>query len=131
MVTSSPISLATPLSQWMIAPSWTLTRWPMRTGATSPRTTVLNQKLLSSPTLTSPTTVALWARKNPTAVFVKRLMRRDCSRDSSLAMRAPSFGYHGRGRLGDVASADSGVLGLGIVRLNHHRALRVAGRHLR
>jgi hypothetical protein len=63
MVTSSSITFGTPVSQWMTTPSCTFTRLPMTTGATSPRTTALNQKLLNSPAVTSPMIVALWATK--------------------------------------------------------------------
>jgi hypothetical protein len=37
-----------------------LVRGPITTGATSPRTTVLNQNEQSSPIVTSPVIVALW-----------------------------------------------------------------------
>src|SRR5687767_11573301 len=47
----------------MQAPSCTFTLLPILIKLTSPRTTVLNQKLQSSPAITSPTIVALGAIK--------------------------------------------------------------------
>src|SRR5579863_3707316 len=48
---------------WTTTPSWIFTLSPMVILLTSPRTTALNQMLQSSPMVTSPTTVALGARK--------------------------------------------------------------------
>ncbi len=75
IVTSSSITLGTSVSQWTHAPSCTFTRRPIVTGATSPRTTALNQKLASSPTSTSPTIVLPRATKYPAGVCVKSDMR--------------------------------------------------------
>jgi hypothetical protein len=61
MTTSSSITFGTPVSQWTVELSCTFTRLPMITGATSPLTTALNQKLDCAPTVTSPTTVELCA----------------------------------------------------------------------
>src|SRR4051812_18219170 len=72
MLTLSSIVFSIPVSQWMTAPSCTFTRFPMVTLATSPRTTEANQKLVWSPTETSPTTTEEGARKKPCEGRVKR-----------------------------------------------------------
>ena len=66
MVTSSPITVAKPPSlacgpswlTWTTLPSWMLVRAPMRMKLTSPRTTVPGQIETSSPSTTSPITLA-------------------------------------------------------------------------
>ena len=66
MVTSAPITVAKPPSlacgpswlTWITVPSWMLVRAPMRTKLTSPRTTVNGQTETSSPSSTSPMTLA-------------------------------------------------------------------------
>ena len=66
MVTSDPMTVAKPPGlpygpswvTWMMVPSCTLVRAPMRTKLTSPRITVPGQIDTSSPSTTSPMTVA-------------------------------------------------------------------------
>src|SRR3712207_7833452 len=74
MIRRPPRSTLFPYTTLFRSQSCTLTRRPIVTGATSPRTTALNQKLDNSPTATSPTTVLLWARKYPPADRVNRGM---------------------------------------------------------
>src|SRR5437867_2173971 len=68
MVTSSPTMQGESGSTWRTAPSWMLLRAPMRTGATSPRMTALNQTLEPGPISTSPTTTAPGAMKTSGAI---------------------------------------------------------------
>src|SRR5215216_330159 len=56
-------------STWSTAPSWTLVRAPIRTGATSPRIAAWNQTLEPGPISTSPTTTAPGAMKTSGAIF--------------------------------------------------------------
>ena len=62
IVTSSPITLGTPVSAWIIVRSWTFVRRPTVSGASSPRTTQPNHTPTSSPSVTSPVTIAFEAR---------------------------------------------------------------------
>src|SRR5262245_41978084 len=72
IVTSSPITLGAPGSAWIMVRSWTFERFPIVSGASSPRTTQPNQTPASSPNVTSPVTIAFLALYAPPGSGSKR-----------------------------------------------------------
>src|SRR5262249_46590412 len=82
--------LGTPVSQWTTALSCTLTREPIVTGATSPRTTAPNQKLASSPIVSSPVSVVVLETYQFCGVLVKSFIP-ERIRSRAVLLNGPSL----------------------------------------